>query len=195
METVSEIIVALIAAGAAIGAALIARNRKRERKKNRLPIYVDHVNEIYLIIQNLLIALDAQRVAVVKSENGGGIPSTSGHLYGSVLYEDVAAGVQRVKRSWQRQPLDRAYFKMLKTALDHDRRLFYVKDLEAGILKDVYESHRTIATWLCVIARQEKQLIYLSVNFGRDKHDSDLNTPEIREALRMTVAQLDDIFK
>lgn len=168
---------------------IASRKERKANDKAFTQVFKD-VHEVYYVLLTMLRNCKADRVVVLKTTNGGGRPTLTGNLYSTVMYEAFEYPLQSVKSNWQNQLLDSQYMSML-FEMNKTGKLVVVTDaLPQGILKDLYQKHGIVKSWVYRIHERETEYIYLSVNFTQNEADS----PELSDLFRSGVSSLKNLF-
>lgn len=181
--------------GVAIGAwALYQRivEFRRRKRDHTFTEVLPKIHQVYAILNNIKREVGAHRVMILASENGGGVPRVGCQLYTSVVYETFDAPLRALRSRWQRQPLDEQYIKLLTDIVVSGESTFVPSMAEDGILKDLHEAQKLVASRYYRLIEREKEVLYLSCSF---LNDADYDTPKAREVLRAGLAQLRQLFE
>lgn len=104
---------ALIAVGTlssmVFGFVRMAKAWTRSRVDRRWDQSYRDIGLVYETIQELMSATPANRVLVLKSENGGGIPTPDGAVTNTVTHEVCDSQVDVVRKLWSGIELDQSY--------------------------------------------------------------------------------------
>src|SRR5690606_7289787 len=93
-----EVIAAVVLAIGSVLAAAVKGALDR-RKDTSARAITEHAG-VYDVLTDLRDATDAARVVIVKTHNGGGLPSAKNALYSSALYEVNSDRAGRIKHRW-----------------------------------------------------------------------------------------------
>ena len=190
----SKIIAAAITTIGGIAAAWIASRKIRERSG------VSHVHrgytlihDTYRCIQHARAELGAARILVLRSENGGGVPSALNDAYTRVLRESFEASVGPIEERWQRRRVDASYAWILSEILEHGHLEFTADQLDEGsTLRDVYDSQGIHRAWVGHVGTvPNSAILYVSAAFRSSR---DLSAAD-RVVLDGMVSELRDIFR
>lgn len=162
----------------------------KKKNKTRFNTVLPRVSEVYEEMNALLNTVKAGRVIVLKAHNGGGRPSVGTQLYSSAVYE-VWGDLSSVKDSWQNQPLDEEYTQLLVQLESKGVLYMDTKEMDDGVLKQLYFASHILHSVVVKIAQDEKSLYYMSINFS---HPVDLSEPSIRESIRSSVNRLKQLW-
>ena len=150
------------------------------------------MNKIYAKIQDIGTHTSAIRVLVLASHNGGLRPTADNPPMSSVLYEYCAEGNNAVKPTWQGQPVDAPYVRLLKDVMENGSVELVTHDMKPGILKDVYESsgvERSMVYSLALLYKRDR-FVYLSMVF----EDESALTAKERNYIRIAITALRELF-
>lgn len=153
---------------------------------------IPSISKIYDLMNELVYETKANRALLLKTENNGGVPSLTSDLFSSVMYETTDNNIGLIKSDWQRRRLDGQYIKMLNHIISQDGiTKIQTNKIGDGILKDVYTLDGINKTYLILIHRTNKKMIYFSLNFK----DNDVNEDLIRVKLIEFKDKVSQIFK
>ncbi len=111
----AQIAIAVLGTGGGAAAAIkLLKDWSRMRRSKHMDAGFADVNELYQTLQTLLGDISADRILVIKSENGGGLPRPGCTIKSSVIHE-VYNGqyLGSLYEVWQRVPLDHDYSQIL----------------------------------------------------------------------------------
>lgn len=150
------------------------------------------------LLFNLQYSVDASRVVLMKSHNGGGPIKVFEHTYTSVIHEAPRDRKDRVKELWQQRPIDLDYAQLL-AMIDQERDVHLAtEDLpDSSDLKELYVSTGTTHSRIYKIGKTGFGMVYLSVNFDSDHEVSAGNSQECKGAaavLRKLFIEYEPIF-
>jgi len=164
----------------------------RRRREHSFTTVLPKIHEVYTVLNNIKREVGAHRVMILSSEDGGGVPRVGCQLYTSVVYETFDAPLRALRARWQRQPLDEQYIKLLTDIVVNGESTFVPSMAEEGILKDLHDAQKLVASRYYRLIDREKEVLYLSCSF---LDDTDYDTPKAREVLRSGLAQLRQLFE
>lgn len=141
----------------------VALEKKRTKESNNAYL---STALIYDELAELREQLNASRVLLMFTSNGGGVPSPSKQLYTSILYEVKTPGLNAIKRDWQRQLLDEAYVHVMRSLITNGSWQGTPNDLKEGYLKDVYNVEGIVYAKFFSLCRTETEFYYLVVRWS-----------------------------
>ena len=97
--------------------------------------------QIYDELASLKQVLKCDRIHIVYTSNGGGIPSPGVPIYSSVLYEAASDTLQPVKEKFQRLLLDQSYSKMMENLVVSGIWAAKINEMERGFFKDACQAN------------------------------------------------------
>jgi len=183
----------------------VARQRLRargERKEQRAAVEAESatyraLSRVRDILYDLRGSVDASRVVLMKSHNGGGPIKVFEHTYTSVIHEAARTRGDRVKEKWQGRPIDLEYAQLLaRIDQEHDVHMVTVDVPEDSDLGEWYRASGTTHSRVHKIGKTGFGMVYLSVNFDSD-HVSPGNSQEVKGAaaeLRRLFSEYEPIF-
>ena len=166
-----QVIVALIGAVGIVVVALIGLVERRREKRRAQPARAvrDHVR-IYDTLTELRHETDARRVAVVRTHNGGGIPSARVPLYSSALAEVTDGDAPPLRERWKALPVTETYARLLADMLTAAEVRVTPADLGDSRLAAIYEIGGTRSALKALLGTDPEALYYLSVQWPDDAH-------------------------
>lgn len=172
----SEIIIALITGGVftAIIKGIFDLVKSRSAKKNAFHNTINDLNFIYEELDALKSKASCDRVLVLSTKNGGGIPVPGASLYASILFETYDKSLASVKRSWQNRLIDESYVRILLRLEEEDIVTLDTKTMDDGLLKDIYTTSGVKKSVIAKIKATEKRYYYISCNFNDAKAAEEL---------------------
>jgi hypothetical protein len=131
------------------------------------------------------------QVALLRTRNGGGLPTPGRPLYGDLVdcAQDHVDGVEPLRRQdWSGQELDGPYRDLVEEV--HRRRSARVltREMEPGLLRDAYESRRLMGALLWSVGHTPDGFLYVSVGF-RGRMPGDV-TAQLRDQTRRAITGL-----
>ena len=186
-----QLVIALISvAGTVLASVKSVQAFLRKRASSKWDQSYTDIRDIYQAIQNLLAETPASRVMVMKSENGGGIPTPDGVVTNSVTYEVNDPGVDPVQKFWTDVRLDAVYSDIIMAVSTKGVSDISASELSSGDLYDFFEACECANARLVRICATRSALLYLCVCLGKDA------TLEASDRLRIgaTARELCGIF-
>lgn len=114
LDPIIQLALALIGTSGGMAAIVnLLRLWARKRRSKHMDAGFADMNEIYQTLQNLLGEIAADRILVIKSENGGGLPRPGCTIKSSVIHEVFNGDLGSLYESWQRVTLDHEYSHVL----------------------------------------------------------------------------------
>ena len=129
--------------------------------------YTD-IQSIYQTIQELLSNTPANRVLVVKSENGGGIPTPDGDVTNTVIHEVCGSDTDPIQKDWVGIKLDRIYSGVITKVSTLGVADVAFRDLEAGEFRDLFTKGECHQARLMRICATGSALLYICICLGKD---------------------------
>ena len=189
------IVVALISSGALAGAAAgamkwlqVRRHVKGVKRQGSTFRALVRLNET---LEELGVQTGAARCLILRSENGGGIPTPGKTIYSSVIYESDRSTSDRIRDKWQRVPVDAQYAGMLSSVYDKGAVELETSKMKDGDLKDVYVSTGVTRSMVFRIGCSDTAMIYLSICFA----DGEKITAGHRSQIRSALAYMQEVFR
>lgn len=186
---------AIIGAALASGGALhglivwVIKNNNKKKEKKYEQSYKG-LRELYESIHLLLTSVHARRVAVLRCENGGGLPSPGKTVYSSVTAEAYDNPKYAVRDLWQKRPVDRQYARLLGDLYDNGWVLLHTDTMLSGPLKDLYQRDGVNASLIVRVAQVPGAFFYLSINFEKQLESVAALKPSERMLINNTANRL-----
>ena len=178
-------------AGLFTGVSKVVASWKRSKGVEELGKTFSAMAELNSALNDLRAQTDACRAVILKSTNGGGIPSPGKGAYSSVVFESYNNAADRIRHLWQDIPVDSQYSQLLNDVYQQGTVRIETKQLPPGDLKDLYDASGVQKSVVCRIGCNELAMFYLSVNFKNPKH---LTSGEL-SIIRAAVAHMAALFK
>lgn len=141
-------------------------NNKRRLLAEKTTDTVLDAASIYEELVDLQRSVYASRVLILSTTNGGGIPTSSGPLYVSVLYEVLGENEQHfIREEWQKVLMDHSYVELLKKVVMNEFVLDTPDNLKKGMLKDLYETEGVHTYLISELMRAKDRFIFLSIRW------------------------------
>jgi hypothetical protein len=142
------------------------------------------------IIDKVIRESSADRVLILKTENGGGKPRLGSHLYSSVMYE--SSNLDLVKPDYQRLSVDEHYVKMLSDIGPSRRNSLITDKMKNGTLKWIYQREGIKYSEIHYIGETQSAFVYLSVATKAD--DNTFDEPITRVEIEIAISKLVTLF-
>jgi len=173
------------------------RSRVRKRKAGRVEAGFVGIHRTYELLSSILHQTTANRVLLLKCENGGGVPGPMSEVYSSVLIERHDDRIDSVADKWQRIQVDGWYAQLMSDIIRHGHAVRRTMDMsEESALRAVYEAQgvdHSEVFHLATVATTRKggAVFYLSANF---RESACQMTPRERMVLTGATSQLRDLI-
>lgn len=109
IEPIWQAVIALASSGTIVAGIQLFRDLSKRRSSKRLDRGYQNIHTVYTNMQEFLSDSQANRVFVLKSENGGGIPAPGVVIKNSALFEVCSKEVTPAQDAWQNVLLDKNY--------------------------------------------------------------------------------------
>jgi hypothetical protein len=176
--------------GTVFGLVKAAQSGIRKRVSRKWDQSYKDIQEVYTIIQELLSKSPANRVLVIKSENGGGIPTPDGVVTNSVIHEVWDPDTDAIQKNWTGIKLDRYYSEVVTKVSTDGVTDVAIKDLERSKFQDLLKACECSNARFIRICATRSALLYMCVCLGRDATLG----PKERIHINTAARQLCDIF-
>lgn len=186
-EHIAQIVVALIGAAGLVAAAAVGavKSRRANARKQPQRAVFDMVR-VYDVLNELRHDADARRVAVVRTHNGGGIPSARVPLYSTALAE-VTDGADTLRDRWKAVPVTESYVRLLGDMIESGEVTVNPDDLKDSHLAVVYAVGGTRTAVKALLGSDPEALYYLSVQWADEGHTV---TPAARLGILSAVREI-----
>lgn len=168
--------------------------KKKNRENNSFSRLFSDIHQIYKILNTVMRETFSNRVLIISSENGGGIPSVDSDLNSSVKYEVYDYPFHSIKEQWQRQRLSGEHLLILREMYIRGKVEVHVDDLSEGSLKDVLKTNEVHHIKLFLITATDKRLYYISLHYDGNRKSYDIK-PEERNSVRSSINKLKPLFE
>jgi hypothetical protein len=188
-----KIAAALLGPGSTLALVVgFVRKLLLRRDRARLDRGYANIQRAYKEIQELLSGTNANRVLILISENGGGVPSPGAKVKGSVRFEVCGSQSKPVQNDWQNVLLDSTYSDVMSTIASKGIVDVYAEKLDSeSFLFNIFKSFNTSRARMVRVLATDKLVLYLSVHFHKT---SPLSAQEIVR-INKTARTLFGIFK
>src|SRR5690606_21561155 len=158
--------------------------------RDAFPNAIKNINRVYARLNELKARVECDRVLIITTHNGGGIPRAGAPLYASVLYETYDKNVESIRDSWQNRRVDEVFIKMLAQLETEDCVEATIDEMDDGALKYALTAHHLNGTILAKIKSTPENYYYLSCSF---KNTKKINV-EAKLSILDTVSKIKDIL-
>ena len=162
-------------AGATLVLTQFGRFLKAFNDRKALKGY-DTINQQYVILQHLMHEIGADRVLLIHTSNGGGIPNGACPIYVTIDRELYSSNSDvPIMADFQRILCDFGYIKLVNRLIQ-DKFVFITSPNEVeGFLRTQYLFEEVRSAALHQVCQHENNLYYISVRWNKD---SVSNLPE-----------------
>lgn len=151
-------------------------------------------SKIYPILNGMMHNAGADRIVLLKTTNGGGIPKPGCTLRSSVLAEVYGDDLDGISGSWQEQRVDGDYVMMLSRLIIAGATFMVSKELDHdSLLSMVYQADEIAFSKVMLVETLPEMMIYVSINYCKGSPET--MSPRQREAARAGVNQLAQVFR
>ena len=172
----------------------ISAKKKADSAAERPIDVIGDVHTTYTLLNELLAGVTAERVLLMRAENGGNIPTIGKELTSSIVYEVFSDGGHAIRENWQKQALDDAYVWMLKRVSTDGYVEVLTSDLPEGIFKTFQKRHGVYAAHVWGVYSTEGAYYYLSIGFKSIDHVPSTSDPAYRDQVRLTIGKIGGLF-
>lgn len=161
------------------------------KKKDRIPVVLGRIHDVYHILNTVLSESCSKRVLLLRAENGGDVPALGKDIYSSIIYESFDHPLESIKDRWLQQKLDEHYLRMLMHVAQQGEYQVTTDHMRPGVLKDLYESTGVKFARVFKVHSRPGAFFYLSCHLTEVE---DMTARE-RDLLRVAVSQLAALFE
>lgn len=188
-----QVAVALLSSGSAAAVIQIIREWLKRRASRKYDRGYGNIRKIYQLLQTTMPEVGANRMMILKSENGGGIPAPGAQVTSSVINEVVDPPVRSIFDAWQKVPLDEDYSRILAEVNTSGSARAVASDLkESSALRDLLVTGDSTHIFCWRICATPNALLYLSIHYS-STNDQPMGERE-RVTARRVVHQLCQIL-
>jgi hypothetical protein len=149
-------------------------------------------NKVYDYIEAIRSNTPAARVCIMKSHNGGGIPSAINTVHLTMTHEAHNANITPIKPQWQNRTADSYYATgIIRPVISKKEVHIAVADM-GGEMKTLYESNNHTNGYIKLLAVGQGCLVYLSISGANSQADW---SPADKETVNQNVSKLMVLFE
>lgn len=167
------------------------RSERLRAKSDRIPNVLTRIHDVYDIMHKLLNETAANRVSLMKIENGGDIPALGKELHSTIVYEVRDGQLPARRETWVKQRCDEQYMKALLTVSREGSTLLKAHNLKEGLLHDMFISDGVKCAALYRVHYRTGHFFYVRLDFT-ESFKEDATT---RDLLRVTRTQIETLFR
>jgi hypothetical protein len=177
-----------------IGKAWISAKKRADSSADRPIDVIGDVHTTYTLLNELLASVTADRVVLLRAENGGNIPTIGKELTSSIVYEVFSETSHAIRDTWQKQTLDDAYVWMLKHVSTDGFVELVTAEMPDGILKTLYMRHNVVASHVWGVYSTEGAYYYLAIGFMDIANVPPRSDAAYRDQVRVAVGKIGGLF-
>lgn len=114
LSFMEQAIIAVVSSiGGLVGIIALLREFLKRRASQKQDIGYANIDKVYTVLTKLLTESGCNRVLIIKSENGGGIPAPGSVIKNSILFEVCDSKVRQLREEWQHVHIDQGYSSLL----------------------------------------------------------------------------------
>lgn len=156
---------ALVGAVIAWGAAWLRAKIENRRMRQGEAAVIDAA-EVYTILAEHAHAISADRVLLLYTSNGGGIPTAGKPLYATILYEVTGGhGISPIMERFQGVLADAGYVHMVATVAEYGRWRGDPEQMEPGFLRALYKEEGVQESLIVRIGTTPQRFYYISARW------------------------------
>lgn len=189
INPIIQILIAFVGTGGGLAAlTALARELIRSGKSKKMDRGFLDIAAIWEETQTLAAEVGADRVLVLKSENGGGLPAPGSVIKSSVVFEYRTGELPSVRSVWQQVLLDSHYSETLSIISTGSWSWTQSSAMPEGcVMRDLCGDGLLIG--MARICKTQRELWYISVHFKNIKTDS-----KIRSRIRSSLYKMRVLF-
>jgi hypothetical protein len=179
-------IIAAIFGSGGLGVALVNYLTKRQHNKDKRKAQENFkkLDEVYKTLERIRYATRANRVCVLKTENGGGIPKPGSDVTSSVVHENASPDMTKeLMASWQKVRLNGVWAPIIKHIAE-DRCATLVPIPEMGPHFDFLLESNCAKVHFVLIVQTPSAMFYMSVHLAEGIELSPQEQSEIYQGVR-----------
>lgn len=167
LDPIAQGVIALLSSGSAAAVLQIVRELLKRRASKQYDRGYGNIRRVFQLLQSALPELHANRVMILKSENGGGIPAPGATVTSSVINEVFDPPVTSIFEDWQSVPLDDEYSRVLAEVNAQGHASAVASELKAtSMLRDLLVAGNTSHMYVWRICATPSALLYLSIHYS-----------------------------
>lgn len=164
-----EGIAAAVTSAAAAAGAIIALIKKlkplqawqqRRSRAGHLAAYEANLR-VMAVLQDLLNTLPVERVLLIKSHNGGGVPRPGSTMKVTVAHEVHKQGIQSTRENLQDFVIDAAYTALLRTLIEKRFEVLRVDSMPDGFLNLKFRAERIQQAFVAAVGFSSNSFYFL----------------------------------
>lgn len=163
---------ALVGAVIAWGAAWLKGKIEARRVQQGEAAVIDAA-EVYTILAEHARAINADRVLLLYTSNGGGIPTAGKPLYTTILYEIANNHNAPIMERFQGVLADAGYVHMVASVAEYGQWRSDPEQMEPGFLRTLYEEEGVQQALIVRIGTTAKRFYFLSAKWISSAPPSD----------------------
>ena len=166
------LIIAIIGASSSLLAAPLVIftkyliNKVQKRKYSKIQYVLERLRCMYRIFYDMVHETPANRVALLRLTNGGGIPRVGATLRSSVVHEAEDGSIRALGNRWQSQPVSPNHLEILRDMFNNESTEVSIDDIEEDTaLYNLYRADNIQKTLIYLMKIGKEELLYLVINF------------------------------
>lgn len=184
---------ALASSGSGVALIQLGREALKRRASKQYDRGYGNIRKIYQLLQSMLGEVHANRVMILKSENGGGIPAPGAQVTSSVINEVFDPPARPVFDPWQKVPLDEDFSRIIAEVNSQSSAAVTVDELKpTSALRDLLVTAESTHVYCWRICATPHALLYLTIHYS-STDDQPMGERD-RVTARRVVHQLCRIF-
>lgn len=189
---IQQAAIAIVSSGGLVAFIALIREWVKRRASLKQDVGYASINKVYILIQNLLSESGANRVVIIKSENGGGIPGPGSVLKNSVLFEVCDSIVSPLRDQWQQVRIDQKYSTILTNVNTEGYSDIQISEMDNNsVLYEFFDLGKAEQARFHRVCATERALIYIAAFYD---HGIALSSKD-KVFIRTSAQSLCGIFK
>lgn len=164
----------------------------RAREAKKIQDNYARMARIYDALRVAMASTRASRICILKTENGGGIPSPGCDVKSSVLYENAAPNsAQALQANWQKVPLNGTWCALINDVVIKGNAIL-TRDQEFGVENDFLSTAGCDKVIFVRVSVKRNALYYMSVHLSNEVELTKNEQVQLRACARMIQAQFEN---
>ena len=146
-----------------------------EQHRKEISKKVGDLAKLHRRMDQLRDKTSIQRILILKSHNGDGIPKMGYQIKVTALYESYETPFKNVVNDYQDLRVDGDYIKMLTDVQMYGQVAMWTHEMNHSLLRTIYESEGVTWSYIFPIGQDSRNWYYCSLALHGSKSPFDLN--------------------
>jgi hypothetical protein len=143
--------------------------------KRNITTKIKNLSTQYRLMDKLRDDTNIERVLILKSHNGDGVPKPGYQLKVTALYESYEPPFQNKIDAYKNLTVDGDYILMLEQVRQYGYTAFYTHDMKDSLLKRIYEDEGVFWSYVFYIGRDKHNWYFASLSTSKPDNPFTLN--------------------